>query len=173
MIQTSSGKRFASDAQDWKWWHPSVPGILRKLHDENGYRIIIVSNQAAISLRPDGKAPKSHQSRLAAFKSKAMAVLNQLDRPISIYAATEKDIYRKPRTGMWNEMLEDFNLTQGDIDCEASIFVGDAGGRLAAPGIPKDFSCSDRCVVLDLPFGLHFLLEQGFCGERWHSILHS
>jgi bifunctional polynucleotide phosphatase/kinase len=37
LILTASGKKFASDAQDWKWWHPSVPGILRKLYLESGY----------------------------------------------------------------------------------------------------------------------------------------
>jgi len=36
---TASGKKFASDAQDWKWWHPSVPGTLRKLYNEDGYVI--------------------------------------------------------------------------------------------------------------------------------------
>jgi bifunctional polynucleotide phosphatase/kinase len=37
LIQTSSGKKFASDAQDWKWWHPTVPNTLRKLYLEDGY----------------------------------------------------------------------------------------------------------------------------------------
>jgi hypothetical protein len=37
LIQTSSGKKFASDAQDWKWWHSTVPSTLRKLYMEDGY----------------------------------------------------------------------------------------------------------------------------------------
>lgn len=37
LIQTSSGKKFASDAQDWKWWHSSVPNALRRLYTEEGY----------------------------------------------------------------------------------------------------------------------------------------
>jgi hypothetical protein len=36
LIQTSSGKKFASDAQDWKWWHASVPGMIRKMYLEDG-----------------------------------------------------------------------------------------------------------------------------------------
>jgi bifunctional polynucleotide phosphatase/kinase len=65
--------------------------------------------------------------------------------PISIYAATEKDIYRKPRPGMWRELLEDYDLNAlGAIDLDSSFFVGDAGGRLAGTGFAKDFSCSDR-----------------------------
>jgi bifunctional polynucleotide phosphatase/kinase len=91
------------------------------------------------------KIPKSHNSRLGAFKSKVSTVLSQLDLPVSIYAATEKDIYRKPRPGMWNEILEDYDLsTPGAVDLENSFFVGDAGGRLAEARLPKDFSCSDR-----------------------------
>lgn len=37
LITTSSGKKHASGAGDWKWWHPSVPGALRKLYNEEGY----------------------------------------------------------------------------------------------------------------------------------------
>jgi len=72
------------------------------------------------------------------------AVFSQLDLPISIYAATEKDLYRKPRTGMWKELLEDHDISPGGIDLENSFFVGDAGGRIASIGLAKDFSSSDR-----------------------------
>jgi bifunctional polynucleotide phosphatase/kinase len=75
-------------------------------------------------------------------------VFNQLDFPISIYAATEKDIFRKPRIGMWTELLDDCDISPGDLDLPNSIFVGDAGGRLASGGKPKDFSCSDRYSLL-------------------------
>ncbi|EGS22552.1 uncharacterized protein CTHT_0021000 [Thermochaetoides thermophila DSM 1495] len=63
-------------------------------------------------------------------------------------AISTKDIYRKPRPGMWNEMKEDYDLSDSDIDFENSIFVGDAGGRIVdakGPGSSqRDFSCSDR-----------------------------
>lgn len=96
-------------------------------------------------MRHDSKIPKAHLSRLATFKSKVAAVFSQLDFPISIYAATEKDIYRKPRTGMWTELLNDHDLSGPDaIDLDRSFFVGDAGGRLAEGGLLKDFSCTDR-----------------------------
>ena len=52
---------------------------------------------------------------------------------------------------MWKELLEDYDIhAPGDIDLENSIFVGDAGGRLARGGKPKDFSCSDRQVSKNL-----------------------
>ncbi len=104
--------------------------------------MVVISNQGGISLKTDSKAPKS---KLWSFKSKVSAVFSQLDIPISIYAATEKDVYRKPRTGMWSELLEDYDIhLASDIDLENSVFVGDAGGRNACGGKPKDFSCSDR-----------------------------
>lgn len=51
LIETASGKKFASDPTDWKWWHPSVPTVLKKLYLEDGYaanlplmRIMLTSN---------------------------------------------------------------------------------------------------------------------------------
>lgn len=110
------------------------------------YTIVVLSNQGAISLKPDSKAPKAgKQSNLAIFKTKASAAFNQLNLPATIYAATEKDIYRKPRTGMWKEVLDDYDISSPeDLNLEESIFVGDAAGRLARPRKAKDFSCSDR-----------------------------
>lgn len=36
LITTSSGNVFAKDATDWKWWHVSVPTVLRQLYAD-GY----------------------------------------------------------------------------------------------------------------------------------------
>lgn len=141
-METRSGKKFASEASDWKWWHSSVPERLRKMYHEEGFRIVILSNQAGLSLKPDSKTPKS---KITTFKAKVSAVLSQLDLPVSIYAATEKDIFRKPRTGMWTELLEDYDIHEaGVLDLQNSVFIGDAGGRHADGKKPKDFSCSDR-----------------------------
>lgn len=108
----------------------------------------MISNQGGISLKPDTKAPNASQTKLAAFKSKVTAVFQQLDFPISVYAATEKDIFRKPRIGIWNELMEDYDIhLPGDLDLQNSIFVGDAGGRDAVGGLQKDFSCSDRYAL--------------------------
>lgn len=35
IVTSASGKKFARDATDWKWWHACVPGELRKL-DQDG-----------------------------------------------------------------------------------------------------------------------------------------
>ncbi len=109
------------------------------------FRVVVVSNQAGITLKHDSKISKNPNSKLGSFKSKVSAVSSQLGIPLNVYAATEKDIYRKPRTGMWTELLEDFDLHHpGALDLKNSIFVGDAGGRVTEQGKPKDFSCSDR-----------------------------
>jgi bifunctional polynucleotide phosphatase/kinase len=139
IISTASGLRFGRDATDWKWWHNSVPSKLRSLHDE-GFLLVILSNQAGIAL----KFGTGNMKRLTDLKRKATAVFTQLDLPMAIYAATTHDQYRKPRTGMWARMHQDFELKPDDIDYENSIFVGDAGGRVENGKLKKDFSCSDR-----------------------------
>ena len=111
----------------------------------NSYLVAVVSNQAGISLKPDPKTVKSDQRRLADFKAKVSAVFKQLELPISLYAATSHDRYRKPRIGMWEELCVDFDLENSQaVDLNNSIFVGDAAGREASGGKAKDFSCGDR-----------------------------
>lgn len=176
LVVSASGRKFGGDASDWKWWHGSVPGRLKSLHDE-GYLVAVVSNQGGISLKPDPKTIKSDQKRLADFKSKVAAVFNQLDFPISVYAATSRDQWRKPRSGMWEELLDDHDLDNADLlDLEASFFVGDAGGREAVPGgAVKDHSCVDRfveiCSCVAKPGNANII--QRLCSKHWYTLPHS
>ncbi|OHW99065.1 polynucleotide kinase 3 phosphatase [Colletotrichum incanum] len=166
LITTASGKKHADAAADWKWWHASVPGKLKEMYQFQGYRIVVLSNQAGLVLHADPKAktPKSTKDRVSAFKQKVNAVLTQLDLPMTVYAATEKDIYRKPRPGMWKELCSDYDLA-GDIDLKQSIFIGDAGGRIAASKTAKDFSCSDRNFADNV--GIEYKTpEEFFLGEK-------
>ncbi|KAH6874799.1 polynucleotide kinase 3 phosphatase-domain-containing protein [Thelonectria olida] len=155
LILTASGKKHGSGPADWKWWDNSVPGRLRELYQDEGYRIIILSNQGGLTLHfePNFKGPKaSSQKRVGDFKQKCSAILSNLNLPTTVYAATGKDIYRKPRTGMWKELCKDYGLKENEVDLDNSFFIGDAGGRTAALGkgsdgvaaVAKDFSCSDR-----------------------------
>lgn len=34
LVTPASGKKFGRDASDWKWWHNSIPGKLKQLHEE-------------------------------------------------------------------------------------------------------------------------------------------
>ncbi|TGJ87226.1 hypothetical protein E0Z10_g1529 [Xylaria hypoxylon] len=151
LIVTSSGKKFGNDPADWKWWDASVPTRLRTLYMEEGYRVVIISNQAGLTLHPDpnAKGPKNAgKAKVANFKQKCAAVLAQLNIPTSVYAATARDNYRKPRAGMWKVLCDDYGIPEDEVDLQNSVFVGDAGGRTArvvGDGVTaKDFSCSDR-----------------------------
>jgi bifunctional polynucleotide phosphatase/kinase len=148
-----------------------VPGKLKELHAD-GYMIAIVSNQAGISLKPDSKLPAGHKKRYADFKVKSTSIFNQLEIPVSLYAATEHDIYRKPRPGMWQVLLEDHNLAPDMIDMEQSVFVGDAAGRTADGTSKADFSCGDRNLAdnLGLPFRTP---EEFFLGEQPRAFVRS
>ncbi|KAJ2893772.1 hypothetical protein MKZ38_008239 [Zalerion maritima] len=155
LISTASGKKHADDPADWKWWDPIVPTKLRQLHSD-GYHIVIFSNQGGMTLHPDpkSKAPKKFTAeRIPKFKAKVNAILSALNlTSVTIYAATGKDIFRKPRPGMWTAMCDDLKTKPEAVQIDASFFIGDAGGRTAvvkegakkAGTIPKDFSCSDR-----------------------------
>ncbi|KAL1302095.1 hypothetical protein AAFC00_002531 [Neodothiora populina] len=159
LITSASGKKFAQAAEDWKWWHPHVPTKLQQMVAD-GYLVAIISNQGGISLNTKSKTVKSDQKRLVNFKQKVKAVLNQLDLPVSLYAATEKDRYRKPRVGMWENLLQDQALQLANIDMQASVFVGDAGGRTASGMYKADFACSDRDLASNI--GIRFSTPEEF-----------
>ena len=120
------------------------------------YDIAIITNQGSVAVRPNPKTPKADQRSLATFKSKATSVLSQFDFPINLLAATARDIYRKPRTGMWKELLEEFDLEEGEgPDLSKSMFVGDAGGRAANGNRKADHACSDRDLATNLGIQFH------------------
>ncbi|KAH0553426.1 hypothetical protein GP486_006506 [Trichoglossum hirsutum] len=121
---------------------------------------MVFTNQGAVSLKGDPKTIKRDQKNLATFKGRVTASLNQLDFPISVYAATSRDRYRKPRTGMWEEMLKDCDLGGASLDLENSFFVGDAAGRPATDGSSQDFSCSDRNFAANI--GIRFYTPEEF-----------
>jgi bifunctional polynucleotide phosphatase/kinase len=164
LIKTKSGNKFARGADDWTWWHASVPGRLKQLHDD-GYAVMVLSNQGGISLKPPAAKSKSVKptdtKSLDNFKGRVLAVANALNFPISVYAATQKDTFRKPRTGMWERALVDYGVTDSNIDVALDragcIFVGDAAGRTGdkAAGITEDFSCSDRDLAANIGITFH------------------
>ncbi|EHA19207.1 hypothetical protein ASPNIDRAFT_122702 [Aspergillus niger ATCC 1015] len=97
-----------------------------------------------ISLKKDLKKGQSDSKSLVNFKERVSAVMKQLDIPLSVYAATEDDEYRKPRTGLWKEMLDDYDFDVSGVNLSESVFVGDAAGR------PNDHSMVDRGFALNI-----------------------
>lgn len=182
IITTASGKKHASDAADWKWWHPSVPKRLRELH-ESGHRLVIFSNQGGIVLHPDpskkakakptAKKGSDKADRLANFRERCDAILARLDLPVLLYAATGHDIFRKPRSGMWEQLSVDGVHVEAAVAPEGSFFVGDAAGRPASVRdgrtVSKDFSCSDRNFASNISGLTFYTPEEFFLDEPAHA----
>ncbi|EEB07583.1 DNA kinase/phosphatase Pnk1 [Schizosaccharomyces japonicus yFS275] len=119
LIRPKSGRTFPKDENDWVWLYGDiVPKRLREEH-ASGASIVIFTNQNGIPRRP-ATAPL--------FRRKIELLTQALDIPILVYAAIQKDKYRKPLTGMWEEMK---NVWLSKIDKSQACYVGDAAGRSA------------------------------------------
>lgn len=149
LISTKSGHLHAIDADDWQWWNPCIPEKLRALSNQ-GYHLVIFSNQGRLTTASGSEAPEAQL-----FKKKVASILTLLDVPLTIYVACANDIYRKPRIGMWEEMvLKEYGTV---IDKGESYFVGDAAGR------KKDHSDSDVHFCENLGI-LFYTPEEFFLG---------
>ena len=145
IITTKSGRKFPADANDWKVQFSVIPGRLQKLVGED-YTVVFFTNQMGI---------KKNKPPIGEFKAKIESLVDILGIPVTVMAACESDINRKPCIGMWKHFCQYHN---GGIDVHNvdSFYVGDAAGRVEnwAPKMKKDFSCSDRkfAANISLPF---------------------
>jgi bifunctional polynucleotide phosphatase/kinase len=128
LIKTKSGAKFPKNANDWVFMYSTTKEILTKLNKE--YNLVIMSNQKGFKT----------QNQINEFNKKINDIFNELGFEMSIFIATEDDIYRKPHTGMYNLLLELLKETDDNID--DLYYCGDAAGRLYKDG-SKDFSISD------------------------------
>lgn len=131
LVKTKSGKKFPIDENDWELWDPSVLDKLKQLVS-NGFSLAIFSNQNGVG---SGKT----SSKMVTQRFQNFIDFTKLNWVC--IAATQKDLLRKPGTGMWNLLFDDYQ-----INMKESFYVGDAAGRIK----PKDFSCSDRKFALNL-----------------------
>merc|ERR1712029_273257 len=149
LITTKSGRVFPLNPQDWKLlYEPQVKQTLQKLHHEDNYKIVIITNQAGIGT---GKLSKND------FRSKVESIVNSIQVPLQLFAATQKHcVFRKPRPGFW-EYLQKYKNDGLEIDMKNSFYCGDAAGRIRIKG-KKDFSCSDRLFAKNV--GVKFYVPE-------------
>ena len=146
IIIANTGSKWARSATSWKWWDQCIPGRLKQLHEED-YLVVFLSNQGNVSLKDNPKGLQKDTPSLLNLKNQITSIFKQLDFPISFYGATMQDHFRKPRTGMWDEVLRDFDLQgEGSIDIDGSFYVGDAAGRDKTDKRQRDHATSDRYV---------------------------
>ncbi|KIY63839.1 PNK3P-domain-containing protein [Cylindrobasidium torrendii FP15055 ss-10] len=152
-IGAGTSKSKSSSSALFEWWHPSVPAKLRGAV-EAGYTVVIVSNQ--------GVKPKV----LETWRSKVRAIADALpDVSFYIFAATAKDIFRKPLPGIWDAIRRIWGEVQISVD--ESFFVGDAAGRrYPSKGKKenKDFADSDRKWAANA--GLRFSTPEEYFLEK-------
>ena len=154
LILTKSGKTFAQNASDWVWWNENVPKKL-KADYEDGYKIVIMSNQGGVS---------SGMVTSDTLKNKFIQIQKSLKIPFQFLCSTESDEFRKPGTGMWKYFIKNCN-DKVEVDMSNSFYWGDAAGRPKSKTRSKDFSDSDRKFAINC--GLEFKTpEMYFLNEK-------
>ncbi|KZT03593.1 PNK3P-domain-containing protein [Laetiporus sulphureus 93-53] len=143
IIQSSFPKKSKGNTPPtFQWWRPIIPTKLKAVHEE-GYSIVIITNQALRS------------TALVDWKKKIPAIGAALpDIPFRLLASIARDGYRKPMPGMWYQLEHIFAEDNVQIDKEHSFFVGDAAGR------SHDHAATDRKWALNI--GLPFLTPEEY-----------
>lgn len=101
LITTKSGRRFPKDINDWQWFLPRLETMKRAIVEELERRgrdstlLCIFSNQ-----KYTGAGKESYATFCGNLRAKFANILNALDLPLVLVAATGADGCRKPRTGM-------------------------------------------------------------------------
>lgn len=148
-------KTFPKGRSDWTWWHPSVPGKLRALH-ESGNQVVIFSNQAV--------------SDVEEVMGKFSDVIRALGIPVIALMSLGHDQYRKPSGGMYGLLVD-----RCSVPFTSVLYCGDAAGREKGwdgnKKTKKDFSCSDRMFASNIGANTFVTPEEFFLGmkgtDRW------
>jgi bifunctional polynucleotide phosphatase/kinase len=153
--------------QNLALYNISIPKKLLEYHND-GFKIVIVSNQKGMS---GGKV------NMTFWKNKIQNLRNLLGIDFYIFCSKLDDLYRKPRTKLWDEFIS------GNV--QQSFFCGDAGGlpkttiyktklesaqTILYPvvSLPADFSDSDRKFALNV--GIRFIHRNEFVFGENYSI---
>ncbi|KAK9077447.1 hypothetical protein SSX86_005784 [Deinandra increscens subsp. villosa] len=140
-------------ANAWSLMYASIPDKLQSLYN-NGYKVVIFTNEANIERWKNKRqvAVDSKIGRLDGF-------IKLVNVPIQVFIACgvskgkEQDPFRKPQTGMWRIMEQQFN-SGITIDMDKSFYVGDAAGRI------NDHSDADKKFAETI--GLKFYLPEEY-----------
>ncbi|XP_076931810.1 polynucleotide 3'-phosphatase ZDP-like [Bidens hawaiensis] len=140
-------------ANAWSLMYPSIPEKLQSLYND-GYKLVIFTNESNIERWKNKRqvAVDSKIGRLDAF-------IKLVNVPIQVFIACgaskgqEVDPFRKPQSGMWRIMEQQFN-SGIPIDLDQSFYVGDAAGR------KDDHSDADKKFAEKI--GLRFYLPEEY-----------
>lgn len=117
-ILLTLGVRHASNFGDLQLWSSTVIPRIRSLHDE-GYRIVLITNQGGIQTQLDGK-------KAMFIRSVIDWLAHEIDRPFNAVASCSKtNGFHKPLAGMWSIAEQKFNGGQ-EFDLNQSFYVGDS-----------------------------------------------
>lgn len=131
IIATKSGKKFPKDKNDWKFIFDSNDFLIKE--NKKKKSIIIITNQLGIN---KGKTDYDD------IKHKITSIQKKLDIPMLAIICNANNIYRKPRIGTFELILDIYKKKNKDFT--KFTFVGDAAGR------KKDFSDSDYKYLINV-----------------------
>lgn len=176
LVTTRSGRPFATGPTDWQWFNKEVPAVLRRLH-EDGYRLVIFSNQGAVRQALLGPGAESVRGRISAV----VAALAKTGRgghvPVEALVSTVSDRFRKPEPGMWEYFRDVVADAEEGRDAEAvtpraasSFYVGDMAGREGDPPSNGAFAKDPIPSTTDRDFAdaaeLEFKTPEELFGDR-------
>ena len=133
IIKVKSGQVFPIDENDWVFTSDNVKQKLTE-NNNNGINNVIMSNQAGIGIGVQNKLQ---------WMTKIEDITAQLGLPMYVLAATKKNSYRKPNTGMWEYYTCTMNQFK-TTNMGTAVYVGDAAGNL------DDHSNSDRMFAKNI-----------------------
>lgn len=142
LIVSKSGRRWATDADDWIWSSPYVLSMLNKYHT-NDWTVALITNQ-------------SEWTTNSGIQEKLQSILNAIEetygwRPYCLVAtATKKEkdtVYRKSARGLFDILLTMLKVSRDDIT--SLQMYGDASGK-ADKNPAYRWSDSDRMFAKNI-----------------------
>lgn len=176
IICTRSGIKFGRGPHDWMWRSDTIVPVLEQKIGKEKYIMVIFTNQASISVTEGTTSTSKSYKNFTIKLTEIRAALEKKlkNAPVFVFAAPgrpgktqvsrsseEEHLHaRKPRTGMWEELVLYIQDTLGDdysIDMEKSFYVGDAAGR-DGDHLPDDINFAKN-------IGLQFQIPEDFFGK--------